>query len=108
MKIKLMTHDQEEAESLADRIMVLNQGRVEQVAPAEQVYERPATPFVAGFVGTTNLLKGLLTPLSAGKFALTLDCGGALTLESAYPCSRAGRVLLAVRPEQLAIAADAP
>jgi putative spermidine/putrescine transport system ATP-binding protein len=100
----LVTHDQEEALSLADRIVVLNQGRIEQVDPAEQVYERPATPFVAGFVGTTNLLKGLLSPLAAGGFRLALDCGGELMLESAYPCSRAGRVLLAVRPEQLAIA----
>jgi putative spermidine/putrescine transport system ATP-binding protein len=105
----LVTHDQEEALSLADRVMVLNQGRVEQIAGADEVYERPATAFVAGFVGTTNLLKGQLAAGRDAGFRITLDCGGGLALETAQPCSRAGRVLLAVRPEQLTIAsAGAP
>ena len=52
----LVTHDQDEALTLADRIVVFDAGRVEQVGPAREVYERPATPFVAGFVGTSNLL----------------------------------------------------
>ncbi len=52
----LVTHDQDEALTLADRIVVFDAGRVEQVGPAKEVYERPATPFVAGFVGTSNLL----------------------------------------------------
>jgi putative spermidine/putrescine transport system ATP-binding protein len=53
-----VTHDQEEALTLSDRIAVFNAGRIEQVGPASQVYERPATAFVAGFVGTANLLRG--------------------------------------------------
>ena len=53
-----VTHDQEEALTLSDRIAVFNNGRVEQVGAAEEVYERPGTPFVAGFVGTSNLLTG--------------------------------------------------
>ena len=53
----LVTHDQDEALTLADRIVVFDAGRVEQVGPAHEVYERPATPFVAGFVGTSNLLR---------------------------------------------------
>jgi putative spermidine/putrescine transport system ATP-binding protein len=53
----LVTHDQDEALTLADRIVVFDAGRVEQVGPAREVYERPATPFVAGFVGTSNLLR---------------------------------------------------
>ena len=52
----LVTHDQDEALTLADRIVVFDAGRVEQAGPAREVYERPATPFVAGFVGTSNLL----------------------------------------------------
>ncbi|MFC9618996.1 ABC transporter ATP-binding protein [Streptomyces sp. NPDC056930] len=51
-----VTHDQEEALTLSDRIAVFNQGRVEQIGTPAQIYERPATPFVAGFVGTSNLL----------------------------------------------------
>jgi putative spermidine/putrescine transport system ATP-binding protein len=53
----LVTHDQDEALTLADRIVVFDAGRVEQVGSAREVYERPATPFVAGFVGTSNLLR---------------------------------------------------
>ena len=53
----LVTHDQDEALTLADRVVVFDGGRVEQVGSAREVYERPATPFVAGFVGTSNLLR---------------------------------------------------
>jgi putative spermidine/putrescine transport system ATP-binding protein len=53
-----VTHDQEEALTMSDRIAVFNLGRVEQVGSPAEVYERPATEFVAGFVGTSNLLRG--------------------------------------------------
>jgi putative spermidine/putrescine transport system ATP-binding protein len=53
-----VTHDQEEALTMSDRLAVFNRGRVEQVGAPAEVYERPATAFVAGFVGTSNLLRG--------------------------------------------------
>ncbi|MFH8836958.1 ABC transporter ATP-binding protein [Streptomyces sp. NPDC017868] len=53
-----VTHDQEEALTMSDRIAVFHEGRIEQVATPAEIYERPATPFVAGFVGTSNLLSG--------------------------------------------------
>ena len=53
-----MTHDQEEALTMSDRIAVMNQGRIEQLGTPEYLYERPATRFVADFIGTTNLLRG--------------------------------------------------
>ena len=53
-----VTHDQEEALTMSDRVAVFNRGRIEQVGTPVEVYERPATPFVAGFVGTSNLLDG--------------------------------------------------
>jgi putative spermidine/putrescine transport system ATP-binding protein len=53
-----VTHDQEEALTMSDRLAVFNRGRIEQVGPPADVYERPATAFVAGFVGTSNLLRG--------------------------------------------------
>ncbi|MDV9191599.1 ABC transporter ATP-binding protein [Streptomyces sp. SR27] len=53
-----VTHDQEEALTMSDRIAVFHQGRIEQVAAPADIYERPGTPFVAGFVGTSNLLSG--------------------------------------------------
>jgi len=54
----LVTHDQGEAMALSDRIVVMNHGRAEQVGPPHEAYERPATPFVAGFLGKTNTVRG--------------------------------------------------
>jgi putative spermidine/putrescine transport system ATP-binding protein len=54
----LVTHDQAEAMALSDRLVVMNHGRVEQIAPPHEAYERPSTAFVAGFLGKTNLLDG--------------------------------------------------
>jgi putative spermidine/putrescine transport system ATP-binding protein len=53
-----VTHDQEEALTMSDRIAVFNEGKIEQVGTPSEIYERPATPFVAGFVGTSNLISG--------------------------------------------------
>ena len=53
-----VTHDQEEALTMSDRLAVFNRGRIEQVGAPAEVYERPATKFVAGFVGTSNLIRG--------------------------------------------------
>ena len=53
-----VTHDQEEAMRMSDRIVVFNEGRIEQVGTPEEVYERPATRFVAGFLGVSNILEG--------------------------------------------------
>ena len=62
-----VTHDQEEALTLSDRIAVFEAGRIQQVGPAEEVYERPATRFVAGFVGTTNVLAGAAAQTLLGR-----------------------------------------
>ena len=62
-----VTHDQEEALTLADRVAVFHAGRVEQVGPPQQVYEEPASAFVAGFVGTSNLLAGATAQRLVGK-----------------------------------------
>ena len=55
-----VTHDQEEALTMSDRIAVMHAGRVEQVGTPEELYERPATRFVADFIGSTNLLRGVV------------------------------------------------
>jgi putative spermidine/putrescine transport system ATP-binding protein len=62
-----VTHDQEEALSMSDRLAVFRDGRIEQVGPPAEVYERPETAFVAGFVGTTNLLSGALARAATGS-----------------------------------------
>jgi ABC-type sugar transport system ATPase subunit len=89
-----VTHDQVEAMTLADRIVILNRGRVEQIGTPEEVYETPASTFVAGFIGAPamNLLPGLLS----GR-RLHLQDG--TTLPSAIPGERA--VTFGVRPEDL-------
>ena len=60
-----VTHDQEEALAISDRIAVMRQGRLEQIGAPDEIYRRPATPFVAEFMGTTNLLKGAVTSQGA-------------------------------------------
>jgi len=100
----LVTHDQEEAMSMADRIAVMNAGRVEQFDRPEAVYDWPGTRFVAGFIGTANLLPGRLRRAGTG-FTLTCDAGGSLALAAAAPCSRDGAAMLSVRPEHLAFGA---
>ena len=57
MTFVYVTHDQEEALTMSDRIAVFNQGRIEQLGPPAQLYEHPATEFVAGFIGTSNVIE---------------------------------------------------
>ncbi len=91
----MVTHDQDEAMAMADRLVVMKDGFVQQVGTQEEVYERPATPFVAGFIGSSNLLAGTL---AAGVVAVG---GAALRLAGAY--DGAGGCTLALRPERLAL-----
>lgn len=90
-----VTHGQDEALALADRIVVLRNGRSEQIDPPDVVYRAPATPFVAGFIGSMNLIDGVV---EGGVFRHP-------GLDLAMPVS-GGPATLAVRPEALAIAAD--
>jgi putative spermidine/putrescine transport system ATP-binding protein len=62
-----VTHDQEEALTMSDRLAVFNKGRIEQIGAPAEVYERPATRFVAGFVGTSNLLTGAVAETIIGS-----------------------------------------
>lgn len=87
-----VTHGQDEALSMADRIVVMRDGKIEQVAPPATLYREPETPFVAGFIGTMNLIEG---QVSAGKF---VRAGLAVSLPVPD-----GPALLAVRPEALGI-----
>ena len=101
----MVTHDQEEALSMADRIAVMDHGRVEQFGTPDEIYDRPATRFVAGFVGTSNLLPGRLSFASGGEALLDLAAGAQWSLPRSAPCSRPGTVTVSVRPEHLRFAA---
>jgi spermidine/putrescine transport system ATP-binding protein len=97
-----VTHDQEEALTMSDRIAVMNHGRVEQVDLPENVYERPATTFVAGFIGVSNLMPGTVTSVSGAQATVRLDSG--VAVEASADGLRSGeRCHAVVRPEKLRI-----
>ena len=98
-----VTHDQEEALSMSDRIAVMRSGRIEQVAAPRSIYEQPATPFVASFVGTINLLRGVIQRRD-GAMADILVAGSTLRVKLAN--GRVGdRVTVSIRPETLRLLA---
>jgi putative spermidine/putrescine transport system ATP-binding protein len=103
----LVTHDQEEAMSIADRIAVLDRGRVEQFATPAETYDRPATLFVAGFVGTSNLMPGQLGRSNDTHAEVALDCGVTLVCAPVARVAPGARVVVAVRPERLRLARGA-
>ncbi len=102
MSVLYVTHDQEEALTMSDRIAVFNAGRVEQVGTPTELYEHPATRFVAGFVGEMNFFAGELRDSTAGL--AQVDVRGQL-LPAANPHGmRPGQsVVVAVRPERMAV-----
>ncbi len=95
-----VTHDQEEALTMSDRIAVMNRGVVEQMDDPEEIYERPRTTFVAGFIGVSNLMPGEVVSTGTGTAELRLDAGPTVRAgaASAAPGQRAHAV---VRPEKL-------
>jgi putative spermidine/putrescine transport system ATP-binding protein len=95
-----VTHDQEEALALSDRITVFNAGRIEQVGSAEELYERPRSLFVAEFLGDSNVLRGKVTHSGGGR--LELDCGDSrfVTAGNAPEGTEAALVL---RPERVTV-----
>jgi spermidine/putrescine transport system ATP-binding protein len=98
-----VTHDQEEALTMSDRIAVMNHGRIEQIADPEEVYDRPATTFVAGFIGVSNLMPGVVRR-SGAKGEVELDSGVKITAD-VNGFAAGDRCHAVVRPEKLAIGA---
>jgi putative spermidine/putrescine transport system ATP-binding protein len=106
----MVTHDQDEALAMADRLVVMSAGAIQQIGTQRDLYERPRNRFVAGFVGRTNFLRGQL--VEAGVFRS--DGGLTLRFDPAPPLSAVaggsssgGRRALALRPERLALGASA-
>jgi iron(III) transport system ATP-binding protein len=94
----MVTHDQEEALTMADRIVVMNHGVVEQVGTPGEIYRRPATAFVADFVGTMNFLDGLL--VAPGRVAVD---GVEFLCSDTEGLNGSGRVRLCLRPEDVRV-----
>ncbi|GAB2178586.1 ABC transporter ATP-binding protein [Dongia sp. agr-C8] len=97
-----VTHDQEEAMTLCDRIAIMNQGQIVQLGPPLEVYEHPINRFAAGFLGVANFLEGRVASISGSEARIDLKLGGeALAPAGGY---RAGdAALLAVRPEKIGV-----
>jgi len=95
-----VTHDQEEAMTMADSIAVMNAGRIEQLGAPTELYEHPETAFVAGFLGVSNLLRGE----ADGKGVVRLDDG---TVVRAPTAEARGPVAVGIRPEKISIGGNA-
>jgi putative spermidine/putrescine transport system ATP-binding protein len=92
----MVTHDQQEAMAMADRLVVMRDGRVQQVGAQEDLYERPATPFVARFIGNSNLLQG-----AHANGGFRTEAGTHIALAGRY--QGAGPATLALRPERITL-----
>ncbi|MEA3071536.1 MAG: putative spermidine/putrescine transport system ATP-binding protein [Alphaproteobacteria bacterium] len=97
----LVTHDQEEALSMADRIAVMHRGRIEQMASATEIYDRPATLFVNQFVGTTNVLSGRIVATDGAGTEVALAAGVLRTPPSHL--MKGADVIVSVRPEHFRV-----
>ena len=92
-----VTHDQEEAMTMADRIAIMNAGKIEQLGTPSDLYERPQTAFVASFLGISNLLRGTVS----GPQSVKLDDGTEVQLAPGTLNGTTGRVAVGVRPEKI-------
>ncbi|CAM4305896.1 ABC transporter ATP-binding protein [Bordetella muralis] len=97
----LVTHDQEEAMSVADRIAIMNRGRVEQLGTPVDIYDRPETLFVNSFIGSTNLLEGRVSSTEGAGLCIALDAGASIVVPYAKELSAGQRVMVSLRPEHL-------
>jgi putrescine transport system ATP-binding protein len=100
----IVTHDQEEAMTVAHRIAVMDRGRIVQVAPPAEIYEAPRSRWVAEFIGDVNLIEGVVMETRAGETAIA-DRGGRHYLVPTGAAAVGARVCIALRPEKVRIAA---
>ncbi len=102
-----VTHDQEEAMTMSDRFAVMRHGKIEQIGGPEEVYESPATEFVAGFLGASNMLDGEIKEAANGLTSILLDTGGVMYASTSRIAQGIGpSVKVGVRPEKIRIVAD--
>ncbi|WP_067184188.1 ABC transporter ATP-binding protein [Microtetraspora niveoalba] len=103
-----VTHDQSEALTMSDRIAVMNDGLVEQLAGPREIYERPATKFVAGFIGTSNLLSGVVRAMNGASAVLALGPEDRVVVPIKGSATEGDTVELTVRPEKITISTEQP
>jgi putrescine transport system ATP-binding protein len=101
MTFIIVTHDQEEAMTVSDRIAVMNHGAVEQIATPAEVYEQPASRFVATFIGEINLIEGTVSESTGDTMRVMLPGGVGFTIDTAQAQAIGAKVTIAVRPEKI-------
>jgi putrescine transport system ATP-binding protein len=104
----VVTHDQEEAMTVADRIGVMNRGRLEQVAPPSEVYEQPATRWVADFIGDVNLFEGRVAAVAPNDAVIETAGHGRMRVAQTLDAAPGATVWVALRPEKIQLAAQPP
>jgi putative spermidine/putrescine transport system ATP-binding protein len=102
-----VTHDQEEALSMSDRIAILRDGRIKQIDAPEALYHNPDSRFVAGFLGRSNFIEGDIVDVS-GQQARVRTAFGEITGQLRAACDRGSRVFVAIRPEMVSVSTQEP
>ena len=105
----IVTHDQEEAMTVADRIAVMDRGKIKQIATPAEIYEQPNSRYVADFIGDINILEGRVA--SAGDGKVTLDCigtGASIAVVQEFKAAIGSTAWFAIRPEKVEISLDRP
>ena len=104
----VVTHDQEEAMTMADRIAVMSHGKVIQVATPAEIYEAPNSRFVADFIGDVNILDGKISASGNGRIELAANDGFTIRTAAADAPAAGGAAGFAIRPEKLKVSRNAP
>jgi len=102
-----VTHDQEEALSMSDQVVVMNAGAIEQIGTPAQVYDTPATAFVADFLGKANMLLGKVNGAQGTQATVMLDAGQTVTVDTPKPLTTGATITVVVRPQKLSVGAAA-
>nr|WP_155960464.1 ABC transporter ATP-binding protein [Fischerella sp. PCC 9605] len=110
MTFVMVTHDQEEALSLSDRIAVMNHGKIEQIGTPSEIYENPQTAFVAEFIGDTNLFEGEIAEVDASSVQIVTNTGLKITVSRFVdtPAELLQAVVVSVRPEKIQLSLYKP
>jgi putrescine transport system ATP-binding protein len=104
----VVTHDQEEAMTMADRIAIMDKGEVMQVATPAEVYEAPNSRFVAGFVGNVNMFEGAVAERTDKTARITGSTGAQILVENAGDATKGANVAFAIRPEKIKVSSKKP
>lgn len=105
ISVLYVTHDQEEALTMSDRIAVFDHGRIQQIGAPEELYDRPSTRFVASFIGDTNLVSGRAVAAADGVCEVE-TLAGRVRASVRRPVGAGASVVVAVRPERVSLASD--